>query len=112
MAAPEPELVPPGGYRLAGHKYLGRGPAATGPGGGWRLAGHAFRCAECGDHIPAGMVDYFSCRCRALHMDPDCCRLGSRHGDANVLVHRPSVRRPKSTAIARPAKARRPRNFS
>jgi hypothetical protein len=96
-----PELVPPSGYRLAGHKYLGRGPAATGADGGWSLAGHAFRCARCGGYTPAGVVDYFQCRCRALHMDPDYCRLGSQLGDMNILVYRRSVRRPKAAAIAR-----------
>lgn len=97
--ADEPEHVPQSGYRLAGHKYLGRGPEATGAGGGWYLTGHAFRCARCGDFIPVGVVDYFACRCKALTMDPDYCRLGSRLGDANILVYRRSVRRPQSTAL-------------
>jgi hypothetical protein len=88
--------VPPGGYRLAGHKYLGRGPDATGSDGWWHLHGHAFRCARCGDHIPVEVVDYFICRCRALSMDPDYFRLGSRLGDANILVYRRSVRRARS----------------
>jgi hypothetical protein len=81
-------LVPPGGTSLAGHVLLGRGPSATGHQGGWSLAGHAFRCARCGDFIPAGLVDYFACACGAMHMDPDYCRLGSSLGDENILVYR------------------------
>jgi hypothetical protein len=86
------ELVPPTGLRLSGHTFLGRGPRATGRDDSWHVAGHAFRCARCGDFIPAGRVEFFSCRCGALCMDPDYLRLGSSLGDRNVLVYRPSAR--------------------
>jgi hypothetical protein len=83
-------LVPLAGTSLAGYVFLGRGPGATGDGGGWFLAGHACRCARCGDFIPANIIDYFSCSCGALHIDPDYCRLGSSLGDENILVYRES----------------------
>lgn len=84
------DLLPPTGLRLAGHKFIGCGPSATGTDGSWHIAGHAFRCARCGDFIPLGRIDFFSCSCGAMSMDPDYCRFGSSLGDQNILVYRKS----------------------
>lgn len=85
------DLLPPTGLRLPGHEFIGRGPSATGSGGGWHISGHAFRCARCGEFIPVGRIDFFSCSCGALSMDPDYGRLGSSLGDQNLLVYRKTL---------------------
>jgi hypothetical protein len=71
-------------YELAGYRYLGRGPSAT----GWsRSPTLAYRCLQCGDLMPADQADYFTCHCGAMHLDIDAGRFGSRLGDGNILVY-------------------------
>ncbi|HEY9715600.1 MAG TPA: DUF3601 domain-containing protein [Chroococcales cyanobacterium] len=79
------EIEPSFGYDLAGYVYMGRGPGGAGWGRGGDLA---YRCAACGDLMPADCNDYFDCRCKSMHLDIDAGRFGSNHGDQNILRYR------------------------
>jgi len=74
-------------YELAGYRYLGRGPDAT----GWsRSSARAYRCVRCGDVMPGDHADYFECRCGAMALDYGYSRFGSDLGDQNILVYEKS----------------------
>jgi len=76
------EIEPSFGYQLDGYNYLGRGSG----GGGWsRRPDLYYRCAQCGDMMQASFDDYFSCNCKAMHVDIDAGRFGSQYGDQNIL---------------------------
>lgn len=91
LAATMPALIQRP-VQLAGYRFLGRGPSATGAmDGGWaRSADLFFRCAACGDLMCSTQRSYYSCRCSAMYVDADAFRFGSRHGDENILVYRKS----------------------
>lgn len=76
------DIAPPQGENVDGYKYLGRGPG----GSGWnRSPRFAYRCAKCGDIMPASFNDYYDCTCRAMSLDKDAGRFGSNYGDENIL---------------------------
>ena len=78
------EIEPSFGYELEGFKYVGRG---CGPGGWSRRADLYYRCAQCGDMMPANHNDYFDCKCKSMYLDIDAGRFGSRCGDQNILSY-------------------------
>ena len=43
--------------------------------------------------MPGEHVDYFTCSCGAMRLDPDAGRFGSSLGDLNILVYR-KINRP------------------
>lgn len=74
---------------IDGYEYLGRGSTAVDGSPGWsRKKGIAYRCANCGSLMPASFNDYYSCKCKAMFLDIDAGRFGSRYGDQNILVYR------------------------
>jgi hypothetical protein len=76
------EIEPHFAYEIEGYKYLGRGCGGT----GWsRQEGLYYRCAKCGDMMPAPFNDYYNCKCSAMHLDIDAGRFGSQFGDQNIL---------------------------
>lgn len=75
---------------VAGYQYLGRGPKVFGdPSGRW-MGGNGifYRCANCGSFMSASAMEYSYCQCRAMSLDVDASRFGSRYGDDNILVYR------------------------
>ena len=70
-------------------RYLGTGPAATGPGLGWTMSVDLYlKCVNCGYMVVADPHAYDGCYCGALYNAGDDVRVGSRLGDAMIEVYR------------------------
>lgn len=68
-----------------GYQYLRRGCDKS----GWSTSPDIYyRCANCGGFMRASLKDYFQCDCKAMSLDFDYGRFGSRYGDDNILVYK------------------------
>ena len=74
-------------------KYLGRGPACTGLTGWSTSKEFIYRCANCDDSMNASWKNDWTCRCQAMALDSEACRLGSYYGDENILVYKRAGKR-------------------
>jgi hypothetical protein len=87
----KPKIEPTFPLEMSGFEFLGRGPKAAGA-SSWRTVSDIYyRCITCGDLMRADHRGYFSCSCKAMHLDWDAGRFGSSYGDENILVYRKTV---------------------
>jgi hypothetical protein len=72
-------------YEVPGYQFVNRGCGDA----GWSTSSQvAYRCAKCGDLMPADHKQCFNCTCDSMYLDYDYGRFGSRLGDDNILVYR------------------------
>lgn len=82
-------IEPDFNIELKSYRYLGRGPEASDSSGGWNRSNKiVYRCAKCGNIMPASQNDFYKCDCGAMYLDISSARFGSRYGDENILVYK------------------------
>ena len=83
-------IIPDFDIEIDEFKFIGRGPNAINLfSTGWsRDDNILYRCANCGSTMGASFNDYWSCKCKAVHLDIGASRFGSQYGDKNILVYK------------------------
>jgi hypothetical protein len=83
------EIEPNFELQVDGFVFLGRGSTCVDGTPGWKRDSRLFyRCVTCGTFMQASTNDYFNCDCKAMSLDIDAGRFGSRYGDINILVYK------------------------
>jgi hypothetical protein len=70
---------------VKGYQFVRRGCDKS----GWSTRSDIYyRCANCGGFMKGSLRESYQCDCKAMSLDFDFGRFGSRYGDDNILTYR------------------------